>query len=409
MLPAILYTSHDMNKIRILAFLTIALIVKATAFGQSVGDIIQKSTHYFTIAKNDTLTGDGAKLIKHKISECQFFLIGEQHDVSLIEHLVQVLIPTLKESGYNNYITEIGPVAATELEQLCKQKIALKDFNTKYSQYVKAAPFGFFGTKEEEQTLQQLNRFDIHLLGIDFENYCSCLFLIDKIYKHANKQKVSLQQYETVRDSIISEYAKGKNGYNPNLTKNLLNSKLLNSFLKQADNGYNHSLIENFLKSLFINNEQTKGYWWLRVDSMKKNFAETYKGLQENQGGLPKIFFKFGAVHVARGTSFSGFQEIGNTIYELSKLNQTKSFTITAFPRYIYYEKTDSIQDILEKEDSEILQFTNLNKWTIIDLKELFKLSIDNHISLNKEITSYIEKYDAILVPPGTQYSEKNY
>lgn len=397
------------NKIQHIILLTISVFIHGTASGQSSKELIKKSTHYFSITKNDLIEGDGGSLIQQKISESQFFLIGEQHNISQIETFVQILIPTLKQNGFNNYITEIGPIAATELEQLPKHKTALKDFNTKYSKYVKAAPLGFFGTEEEGQTLQKLNKFNINLLGVDFENYCSYLFLIDKIYQNANKEKVSFQQYEMVRNAIIYEYANGKNGYNPNLTKNLLNSKLLSAFLEESNSAYNKALIQDLLKSLYINNEQKKGHWWLRVDNMKSNFTETYKNLQKNKELHPKIFFKFGAVHMSRGASFSGFQELGNTIYELSKLNQTKSFIMTAFPRYIYDEKTGVVEDAIEEEDSEILQFTTSDKWTIIDLKELFKLSIDNHISLDKNIIGYIERYDAILIPPATKYSEKNY
>lgn len=122
-------------------------------------------------------------------------------------------------------MTEIGPNAAKELEQLSQQKMTLGNFNSKYSQFVEYAPFGFFGTKEEEKTLNQINKFNIQLSGIDFENYSSYLFLLDEIYKNANKDKVSNQLYDEVRDYIISEYCKGKNGYSPVLTKNLLDSK----------------------------------------------------------------------------------------------------------------------------------------------------------------------------------------
>lgn len=377
--------------------------------GQSIQDILKKSTHYFTMDNNDSLTGDGASLINQKIAESQFFLIGEQHDVQQIEHFTKALIPILKTNGFNNYVTEIGPNAAKELEQLRQQKIALGEFNRKYSQYVKYAPFGFFGTKEEEETLQQLNKFRIHLSGIDFENYSSYLFLLDEIYKKADKDKVSKQLYSDVRNFIISEYAKAKDGYSPVLTKNLLGSENLISFLTQAENNENRFRVEQFKKSLYINNEQTKGNWWLRVDNMKINFVEVYKRLQQNQSKPLKMFFKFGAVHTARGTSSSGFQEVGNTVYELSKFNQTKSFSVIAFPRYVYNEKTDSLEDAIEKEDEEILEFTLSDKWTLINLKELFQLSIDNKISLSKAITDYIEKYDAILIPPITKYSKKNY
>lgn len=395
--------------IKHLSYLIIAILANSNAFGQSVGDIIKESTHHFTVTKEDSLTGEGAKFIKQKISESHFFLIGEQHNVSLIEHFVQVIIPILKKNNYNNYITEIGPIAAAELKDLKKQKQSIKEFNKRYFQYSKVAPFGFFSTREEDATLNQLSKFDINLLGIDFENYGSYLFLIDKIYHQTDKQKINSEQYKIIHDFIASEYDKGKDGYNPHLTENLINSQYLKSFLKRTNNHHNQLLIEKLLISLHINQEQTKGYWETRIDNMKKEFSTIYNCLKKEENNLPKIFFKFGAVHTARGTSYSGFQEIGNMVYELSKLNQTKSFAIVAFPRYIYDKKTGAIQDLIEKKDFEILQFTTFDKWTVIDLRNLLKLSIDNHIILSRDIISYIEKYDAILIPPATKYSEQNY
>lgn len=386
-------------------------IFQLTANGQNARDIIQKSTHYFAINNRDSLFGDGAVLLKRKISGAQFFLIGEQDDVQQIEYFTKAMIPILKSHGFNNYMTEIGPIAANELEQIGGQNLLLKTFNGKYAPYLNGggAPFGFFGTNEEEVTLKQLNKFNINLLGIDFENYNSYLFLIDKIYKNADKEKVSEQLFKEVRDFIISEYKQGKNGFNPELAKNLLNSKKLNSLLQRAKSGATRRMIEEFSKSLYINNEQGKGNWCLRVENMKNNFVYLYKSLQKDQVEPLKIFFKLGAVHTARGTSFSGFQEVGNTIYELSKFNQTRSFSIITFPRYVYDAKSNSIEDMIEKDDSEILEFTAPKNWSLIDLKELVKLSIEHGIKLNKNVTSYTQKYDAILVPPATKYSEKNY
>lgn len=142
---------------------------------------------------------------------------------------------------------------------------------------------------------------------------------------------------------------------------------------------------------------------------MKNNFVELYKNIQSDKNISPKMFFKLGTVHTARGTSSSGFQEIGNIVYELSNINQTKSFSIIVFPRYIYNEKTNLIDDVIEDDDKEILEFTKVDKWTMIDLKELFKLAIENDIQLSKDINYYIEKYDAIIIPSTTKYSTKDY
>ncbi len=64
------------------------------------------------------------------------------------------------------------------------------------------------------------------------------------------------------------------------------------------------------------------------------------------------------------------------------------------------------MEDVIEQEDMEILNFTTPDKWTIINLGQLQELSIQNGIKLSKDILSYIEKYDAIIIPTATKYSE---
>ena len=96
-------------------------------------------------------------------------------------------------------------------------------------------------------------------------------------------------------------------------------------------------------------------------------------------------------------------------IYELANVNRSKSFSIITFPRFVLNEKIGKVEDLVEDEDKELLKYTSLNQWTVIDLCKLEELSIQNSIKLSKDFINYIEKYDAIVIPPATKYSEKIY
>lgn len=375
------------------------------SFSQQNDEIIQKSTYYFSIDTKGILVGDGAHFIKNKIAESHFFLIGEQHNIHEIETLVSTLIPHFKKSGYKNYVTEIGPISANKLTELKQNSLPLKSYYSKYIEQTNLPTFGFFGTKEEEKTLELLNQYNINLWGIDFENYSSYLALIDEIYKNADKGKISKELYKNVYSFIETEYRKGHNNYNPELMNHILKSQHVNQFLIAAKSDRTISLIEQFKLSLEINHQQTLGFWQPRVDNMKKNFAEYYH-TQQIENREVKTFVKLGAVHIARGTSYNGHLEIGNMIYELANINQLTSFSIIMFPRYLVNSETKKVEDVIEQEDMEILHYTTPDKWTIINLGQLQELSIQNGIKLSKDILSYIEKYDAIIIPPATKYSE---
>lgn len=388
-------------------YITIYFLVFWTAvFSQQEDNIIKEATFYFTLDQDGNFNGKGAEFIKNKITESQFFLIGEQHDIHSIETLVSSLIPFFKENGYDHYLTEIGPVSSKKLLELSENSSSLRSYHSKYLSQTGIPPFGFFRTKEEEKTLQQLKKYHINLSGIDFENYASYLFLIDELYKNSDKEKVSADLYHKVYTLIKSEYKKGKNNFNPDLMNTLLHSNELKTFLTLSKNKKNLPLIKEFEKSLSINHQITLGFWQLRVDNMKRNFSQYYLDHSLKQDPV-KIFIKLGAVHTARGTSFSGNLEVGNMIYELANVNQSKSFSMISFPRYLLNNKTGKTEDLIEDEDKELLKYAFPDQWTVVDLDKLKELSIKHNIQLNNTIVSYIQKYDAIVIPPATKYSEK--
>lgn len=379
------------------------LMFNLFVFSQQKDDIIKQSTYSFTLDSIGGLKGVGANFLKDKINESQFFLIGEQHNVHSIETLISSLLPLFKKNGYNHYVTEIGPIAAKKLINLNQNSISLKAYNSKYSSQINLPPFGFFSTKEEEITLQQLHKNGINLSGIDFENYGSYLALIDELYLNSYKGKISKNLYNDVYSLVETEYKKGDNNFNPDLMKSLLNSNKLKHFLHLAQNDINNPIISQFELSLKINYELTLGFWQNRVDNMKTNFINYYHNQNDNS---QKTIIKLGAVHTARGTSFSGNLEVGNLVYELANLNQTKSYSTIIFPRYIINNQTGIIEDVIDEEDRELLKFAFKEQWTIIDLNKLKELSIQNKIQLDVNIKSYIQKYDAIIIPPNTKFSE---
>ena len=395
-----------MNNIVSIFLIIFLSVINSLSFGQLKEDIVQESTSYFSLDSAGIFKGDGAMFIKSKIAQSQFFLIGEQHDIHEIETFIYSLIPHFKKNGYNNYVTEIGPIAADKLTELKQKKASLKSYYQKYLSQTGLSPFGFFSTYEEERTLKQLNAYNVKLWGIDFENYASYLFLIDEIYERANKKKVPEQLYNTVYSLAVSTYKQGKNGFNPDLMDSLLQSPDVRKFLTLSENKRNTSIIEQFRHSLELNRQLTLGFWQYRADNMKNNFSELYHTIMDREN-FPKTFIKFGAIHTARGTSFNGNLEVGNMIYELANFNKSKSFSLIIFPRYIFNEQTKEIDDLADDEEMELLKFSFSDRWTVINLKRLKELSIQNNIQLSNATLDYILKYDAIVIPPAAKYSTK--
>lgn len=68
--------------------------------------------------------GKGGELLKDRLSESRFFLLGEEHDDAQLEMLTANLIPFLKEQGFGHYAAEIDPVAAEELQELTNDEVS---------------------------------------------------------------------------------------------------------------------------------------------------------------------------------------------------------------------------------------------------------------------------------------------
>ncbi|RZJ63935.1 MAG: hypothetical protein EOO45_19745 [Flavobacterium sp.] len=383
----------------------IILLFSIHVFGQQ--DPVREATYHFTL-RNGIFTGNGADTLKKHVGSSQFFLIGEEHDMKELQEFTTSFIPFLKRLGYNNLALEIGPIAATKLRSLYDGKNGLGGFNSKDFKYINGAPFGFFGGREEERFSDCAFENGFQIWGIDFENYNASLFLIDELYRQSKKGPELDKMYATCRQVIIDAYHQDRKDKRHQLASTLLRSKAMEAFFKKAARSPGRrELFGQQILSWKIYEQQSKKNWQPRVDNMKANFASYYRKAAANSP-QPKVFIKLGAVHTARGTSSSGFQELGNMVYELANLNRTNAFSVISFARYRIDAKGETT-DLLEEEDAELLRYTTKDSWSLVDLKRLGEDGRAGRIKLSQLMRSYMQKYDMMLIPPATKYMEPNF
>ncbi|TDO23831.1 hypothetical protein [Pedobacter duraquae] len=383
----------------------VIILCDITAYCQE--NPIKDATYHFTI-QNEVFIGNGADTLKKYIQNAQFFLLGEEHNMKELQDFTISVIPFLKTSGYDNLALEIGPIAARKLHSLYLNKQGLIDFNSKYFKHVQGAPFGFFNGKEEERFSNKAFEEGFNIWGIDFENYNSSLFILDELFDQSKKSTELDDLYKKCQQVIVDSYKKDKADNTHILATTLINSEPIKAFFKKVNTGPKIAeIIRQQVLSWEIYEQESKNNWYPRVANMKENFAANYKKLLTKRT-QPKVFVKLGAVHIARGTSSSGFQELGNMVYELSNFNGTKTFSVISFARYRINSKGE-ILDLLEKDDAELLEFTSNDSWSVIDLARLKKEMEQGKIKLSIEMISYAQKFDMMLIPPATKYMEPNF
>lgn len=388
----------------ILTLLALPLLF-LVANGQT--DPIAAATYHFKM-EDGLLKGAGADSLKTNIAQSQFFLIGEEHDMVELQQLTAAILPFLKENKYRHFAVEIGPASARKLASVYKKKESLAAFNSHYAKYVGRGPFGFFDGLDEELILKEALSNDIKLWGIDFENYNSSLFILDELYQQSSGNNEIKAAYEDARKFVINEYALDKVVKKYPLCTNLLSSVRIKHFFSLVEKTPESKwLIAQITQSWKLYEQERLNNWLPRVENMKSNFVQTYKEANKDET-LPKVFVKLGAVHTARGNSSSGFQEVGNTLYELAKLNGTKAFSVISFARY-RIDKAGVLTDELDPDDAQLLRYTDEKSWSLINLKQLATDGWKGKIKLSKTMQDYIAKYDMMLIPPATKRMEPNY
>ena len=387
----------------------LTLLIVPTLFSLANGqtDPVAAATYHFKM-DNGTLVGAGADSLKTNIAQSQFFLIGEEHDMVELQKLTATLMPFLKASNYKNLAVEIGPASARKLISIYEKKESLNVFNTRYAKYLGRGPLGFFDGLDEELLLKGAMNNGMKLWGIDFENYNASLFILDELYQHSSKDKQIKAAYENAWKFVVSEYAQDKVSKKYPLTSNFLSSPQIRTYFSLVDEvPENKWLIAQIRQSWNLYQQERINNWFPRVLNMKSTFVKYYQEACKSEI-LPKVVVKLGAVHTARGTSSSGFQEVGNTLYELAHFNGTKVFSVISFARYRIDEK-GILTDELDLNDLQLLKYTDEKSWSLINLKQLAKDGWEGKIKLSQIMQDYIQKYDMMMIPPATKRMGHNY
>jgi hypothetical protein len=89
-------------------------------FMATLSDIL--SENHFSLALTDgTLTGTGVDFLVKQAKEAQFFLFGEDHGIAENLNFATALFKLLQPTGYNSYVTEIGPFSAEYFNRYARQ------------------------------------------------------------------------------------------------------------------------------------------------------------------------------------------------------------------------------------------------------------------------------------------------
>lgn len=364
--------------------------------------------------ENGTLIGQGADSLLKKVTESQFFLLGEQHYVSEISVLTNILLPVLSQNNYRHFAVEVGSNSATKLESFSSEGESLYLFNSKYYDLCGEIPIPFFDGVEDGVFLKTALNNKFSIWGIDQEYLSAQFFLCDEIMKLSDHRKELEHKYKKAQSYMIKEFKKFWDVDDYKIYRNYLESAEIADFFNNTDS--NNLTVQGIISGLkksweiyaYYDNKQYRENWLLRIKNMQSQFSNYYKNACKTDT-LPKVFVKMGAVHLAHGINSYGYFDIGNMINEIANFNGTNVTSVMCAPRF--YQEQGELIDDLKVDDIlyPILKNASSSTWTIFDNINFINFCYQNKMKIPNDLLTELNKYDFILIPPAVHEMEMNY
>jgi hypothetical protein len=380
---------------------------------------VQKFTYTFKV-ENQQIVGQGWDSLKKAIAQSQFVLIGENHASPKLSELMSCILPQAKSFGFEHFILETGPVASQKVVELYnadleKYRQNLYTFLTQYGIGIGNPPIEFVAMKKDAEMFQAAVKNGYKIQGIDKEYLYATHYLLDELGRMCT-DKGCMQRHKQAVEAVKQHYANYAKKEEYQLITQLKNDLKIKDFVENMPQNSDklRFVISQLRKSWEIYGLYNDRQYYLseavRIENLKRNFGEYYR---QHKAGRMKAIIKYGNMHTEIGESGLGFLDLGNTIFELSNINNTQSLHIMNMRRFRDDEKggvTDYRNDGYEVYPN-FIDLADKNQWVVVDLRPIRRLLNQGKIKVNREEKLLIRKNDWILFTPidGAYQSNLNY
>ena len=375
------------------------------------------------------LAGPSAEVLRTALADAQFVALGEDHGIRQIPDFAAALCAELAPHGFHHMALEVGPYVAPEIEKMARSADGAKqlaEFEKKYPETI-----AFYNWPEEFAMLQKCEGAaspgHMTIWGLDQEFMGATGFLADKILATNPGPEAKAAVESLVKENNDAQAAAVKSGSPGDLFMMTAKQEELDhvrDLLKKQGKPEAQTLFEAFLVSREIYQKNMTGDYYKsnrqRALLMKKNFSGLFAAYSQNNGVLPKIFFKFGAYHMFRGINPLHSSEIGGLISEAAEANQFRSVHIL-----IAGVKGEQLHfagigkpaeaaplDLAGDKDSPFLFFKPLfdaqaeNSWTLYDLRAL-RDGFSKYGKIEPGLERVIFGYDFVILIPDPKASHE--
>jgi hypothetical protein len=385
-------------------------ILLAICFGSQIclGQVDQKPTPYsFNVESINSEKVDS--LLTSKMQESQFILIGEQHGIKEVTDITQHVYELASDYGYRTLCIETDDVAAKIILKIASSSAPLVEAQKTFDKFPYAIPF--YGNEEDYTLFEKVMSKDGQLWGIDQSFMVQFRLNLSYLLEASENDefKNALKPYIEDADDSYAEAISTKNYMAPFIFK--YSDEVHQELLTLADQQEEIDILEklkltkeiyeyNFSKQYYMNN-------YVRSQHMKENFMTYYNEARTIQD-LPKVVFKLGSYHVARGLTETNIYDIGNMASELANTNGKRSIHILVTGDKGMMSLGNPFAPVKEApfdntadfpEEVQKLINSDSKGMTVIDLEALRR----NHNEFSAELQKWIFRYDIVIIPHDAQ------
>ena len=395
--------------------LMLATYSTSVAQPQLTSELLESSAIRFTLTSDNQITDSILHYWNELIGESQFVGLAEVHNSDQLSYFTKAILPVLKEKGFDNFALEMGPNGAEVLEKITKipnesfQNI--KSLNNRYgkkARYKYKTPMVFVHNKSDALFVEEAARLNFNFWGLDQEYSISYEMHLDNLYKSIENPSQELRESykvakKLVHSNIHKQKVKGESVY-----KWYISSPELEDFFSALPKDDKTQKAISDIKTswdIYYRHVTRNHGNSSRASHMKANFNNYYSKAEKS--ATPKVFLKMGGIHLAKGISWFGVDDIGKYVTEKSVENGTEFLSI----RHLrpYKNGKSNIGKPGWKEVSLLLELGRKDQWTVVDLRPFREMLLEGKITTNKKYEFELKSYDLLLLSPSDTIGEPNF
>ncbi|WP_140466229.1 hypothetical protein [Hymenobacter nivis] len=365
------------------------------------------------VAAGAQFSGAGWDKLQQSIQKSQFVLIGEGHGMAQIPGFTAAVAQVLQPAVF---AAEIDPYVAQDLTALAAQPGLPTAYSQRYPQAL-----CFYNWAEEFELIRTLRAQRVQVLGLDQVFIATAGRFYARLAERAKGKpaKAYLQQQAAKYQAQGQAFERaGKDDFSMAEQRQSALDSLVNITRQEGPDV--RQMVQDYAASYAIYQGQIKGTGGHqeRLNLMRRNLLRYARGTQGPAGQpLPKMLFKFGANHLARGlslASFGEFYDLGNLAQDLAEAQDQKSLHLLVMgkqgtaasslsPRSPEKPRAYTVAD----EPSLKLFFdqTAGPAWNLVDLRPARRALSAGKLVVGQAVQRVLLGYDYLVVIPETTAS----